>query len=105
MAVIFFPLRLSFYNESENISWLIVSIALDSIFMIDIVLNFFSAYFNDEEKLVYNKQQLSCNYLKTWFIIDIISAAPFYLIHEHGIFNFFKFLRVVRIGRIIKNFK
>lgn len=86
-------------------AWIILSIILDAIFWVDLVLNFFSAYFNHEEKLVDKKKQIAYDYLRSWFIVDFISVAPFYIILNHGIYDFFKFVRVVRIGRIIKNFK
>ena len=103
--MIFFPLKLSFFYLNNDLSWLLVAILLDVIFLFDIILNFFSAYFNNEEKLVDKKQQIACNYLRSWFLVDLLSVLPFHYIFQIGIFDFFKFLRVLRIGRIIKNLK
>ena len=58
VAVIFFPLKLSFFYLNNDLSWLLVAILLDVIFLF-IILNFFSAYFHSEEKLVDKKQQIA----------------------------------------------
>lgn len=44
--------------------------------MIDIIINFNSAYLDDYDHLVINRLDIACNYFKSWFIIDFLSSIP-----------------------------
>ena len=69
--------------SGENKICLIILTFIDFIFIIDIIINFFRAYQNFDEKLVRKTRYIFLNYLKTWFIFDLIDAIPF--------FTFFKY--------------
>ena len=58
---------------------------VDFLYIIDFITEFFRAYYNFDEYLVKNKADICINYLKGWFIIDLIEAIPFYTIF--GIFE------------------
>jgi len=47
------------------------------IFAVDIVVNFFSSYFDKEDNLIYDKKTIALNYMKGWFLIDVVSILPF----------------------------
>ena len=68
------PYRLAFAR-----SWPDALVYLDFIadvyFMADIILNVFTAYY-DEETLVVNRKQVLRHYLQTWFILDLIATFP-----------------------------
>lgn len=49
----------------------------DSIFFCDLILNFFTGYFDKNENLVINNGKIIFNYLTTWFALDLICAVPF----------------------------
>ena len=51
--------------------------------MLDIVVNFFSAYENEFGIIIYKRKEIAINYLKTWFIIDFLSGFPVYFITDH----------------------
>ena len=55
----------------------IINSLIDIIFIIDIIISFFIAYYNFDEILIIEPKLIAKNYLKTWFFIDLISAIPF----------------------------
>ena len=48
------PWRLAFTDE-DDLEWLIIGGIVDSFFLVDLVLNFFSAYHDEEYNLVDNR--------------------------------------------------
>lgn len=49
------PVRITFFDDSI-VAWVVCDWVLDIIFMVDIVINFFSAYFDSEENLIAEKK-------------------------------------------------
>ena len=58
----------------------IANIFIDFIFICDLIINFFKAYYNFDEQLITRGDKIIFNYLKKYFIIDFICAIPFYSI-------------------------
>ena len=103
----------------NNISNLFV----DVIFILDLIINFFKSYYNFEEQLITNSNQIFFHYIKKFFIIDLISAIPYYSIIKfialhrylkHGITmicsNYYNhqindFFQIIEIFKLIKVFK
>lgn len=48
-------------------------------FMVDIVVNFTTAYFDKMHELRYDLKSIAWNYIKGFFILDLISSLPFNL--------------------------
>ena len=48
------PLKASFMEDGRG--WMAVDVLIDVVFLIDIVMTFFSAYYNGIEKLVINRR-------------------------------------------------
>ena len=46
-------------------------------FVIDIIVIFNSAYYEDEIDLIDNRKKIACKYMKGWFTIDVLSVIPF----------------------------
>ena len=53
--------------------------AISVLFFADIILNFFTPYLS-HNILITSHKQIAKNYLKTWFILDVIASMPFHLI-------------------------
>jgi hypothetical protein len=97
--------------QTNEISYL--DNAMNIVFGIDIILNFFTAYYDedfiivDENKVIlYLKlkiQKIARDYLKSWFIGDTISVIPFEIIFEFGNLN--RLARFSRLGKIYKVIK
>lgn len=77
------PYTIAFLNDP---SWILVAIDffVDFVFLIDIVINFFIAYYDSNYKLVDNKKKIAWKYLTTWFVVDFFSILPFNLINNSG---------------------
>ena len=75
-------------------------IVVDSIFLIDIFVIFNSAYYQDEVELIEDRATICCEYLKGWFVIDVLSILPIDLIFNIG--GFTKIVRIAKVGRMIK---
>ena len=79
----------------------------DTIFFIDIILSFFAAYVDNEDIVVKNRKTIVINYLKTWFIIDLVSVLPVsYLMPANNpsqnINQLSRIARIPKIYRLVK---
>ena len=105
---LFIPFSVCFIDEIA--SWYMgIDIFVDFCYFIDIILTFFSATESGHGKYETNKSVLAKNYLKGWFITDVLSSIPYQLIeklvnHNVGL-NSTKLLRIARIGRMGKLFR
>ena len=45
-------------------------------FWADVVFNFFTADYDAEGDIIYNRRRIATNYLSSWLIIDVISNLP-----------------------------
>jgi len=74
-------------------------------FVGDIIVNFNTAI-STKGKLVFDRKEIALKYIKTWFIVDFISAIPMCSISK--IFSFGslgKILEVLRLNRLLKLLK
>jgi len=69
------PLRLGFSIEATK-PWLIIDWITDSIFVVDILITFRTAYIDDNNVLVTIPAMIKSRYLRSWFIIDFGSTVP-----------------------------
>ena len=53
----------------------VISYTFDFIFLIDIFVNFNSAYY-ENDKLIDDRRKIVFNYLTGWFIIDLLAMLP-----------------------------
>ena len=78
------PVEVAFLDEGGVITMLWwINRLVDFCFLVDMLLTFNLAY---EEKTargthyVFSRKLIACHYLKGWFLIDLFSIAPFFLI-------------------------
>merc|ERR1719295_642782 len=69
------PLRLS-WSLPETVTVWIFDRMLDLVFMIDIAINFNTAFERGTE-LILERKQIMRHYLKTWFLLDFVASFPF----------------------------
>lgn len=107
------PFRLAFYKEEDE-QWIIIYLAIDSQFLIDMILTFFTALVNSETNAVTtDKKKIANEYLSTWFFVDFFSILPLDLMNAAGmdanvLFRFFKIgklYKLIRLTRLAKLFK
>ena len=96
-TLIFLPLQICFLINNFSCFF------IDIVYLIDLILNFFMAYYDKEENLIVNHKKIILYYIFGWFIVDLISFLPF---------NSLKYLNILPIDfyyicllRLIKYFK
>merc|ERR1711899_688422 len=83
---------------------------VDVVFFIDIVLNFHTTYVGSGGEVVSDPRVIRINYLKSWFVIDLLSCLPYDVFNafdhdEDGIgslFSALKVVRLLRLGRVVR---
>jgi hypothetical protein len=81
ISVITTPIDLAFprYSE-ENESYTDFLFAIDFFFLVEIIINFNSAFENNLLEIEDDRKAIFLNYIKLWFFIDFFSIFPFELI-------------------------
>ncbi|CDW71411.1 UNKNOWN [Stylonychia lemnae] len=93
------PYSIAFLDNPGNI-WIIVNAIVDFLFLVDVAVNFFSAFYDKELELIDDKKVIAKSYISSWFAIDFLSIIPFDMLYDTSGFN--RMSRVVRIGKIYK---
>jgi hypothetical protein len=70
------PLDIAFIDQHNPI----LRYTVDVLFSIDIFIIFNSAYYNAQYDLISDRKQIASNYLKSWFLIDLLAVVPLDLI-------------------------
>ncbi|XP_029705807.1 potassium voltage-gated channel subfamily H member 5-like [Takifugu rubripes] len=84
-TAIMVPYNVSFKTKQNNLAWLVVDSVVDVIFLVDIVLNFHTTFVGPAGEVISDARLIRMNYLKTWFVIDLLSCLPYDVINafEH----------------------
>ena len=80
-----------------------VDIILELFFLVEIFVRFFAAYKDKEGNHHYNCKEISCRYLKTWFLFDFITWLPIEMIQTKVSFRFIHMLRIIKFVTRIWN--
>jgi hypothetical protein len=81
---------------------------VDVIFFVDILISLNTAYFSDnDEAYIVIRSRISAHYLRTTFMVDLLSCIPFDTIVEaySGTQNNVKILQLLKIIRLLKLLK
>ncbi|XP_036437584.1 potassium voltage-gated channel subfamily H member 5a [Colossoma macropomum] len=104
-TAIMVPYNVSFKTKQNNLAWLVVDSVVDVIFLVDIVLNFHTTFVGPGGEVISDPKLIRMNYLKTWFVIDLLSCLPYDIINafenvDEGLSSLFSSLKVVRLLRL-----
>ncbi|KAL2087000.1 hypothetical protein ACEWY4_018059 [Coilia grayii] len=104
-TAIMVPYNVSFKTKQNNVTWLVVDSIVDVIFLVDIVLNFHTTFVGPGGEVISDPKLIRMNYVKTWFVIDLLSCLPYDVINafenvDEGISSLFSSLKVVRLLRL-----
>lgn len=91
------PLDIAFSKAGESN---LLSDITDLFFLIDIIIIFNSAYYDDDMDIIDHRGKICVSYLSGWFLIDFMAIVPFELILKSMQFN--SLVRVSRFGRLYK---
>ncbi|CAD8104029.1 unnamed protein product [Paramecium primaurelia] len=95
------PIRLAFIEEF-NIIWFSLELIVDILFFLDILITFNTAYFNEEGVLIVDRQQIANQYLRTWFIFDLMAIFPTDQIFENEVQKLSQYFKLTRLPRMYK---
>ena len=121
-SAIYIPYRVAYLDDVSLALWILETV-IDFIFVIDIFINFFEAYYQDDGTLITNNCTIAKRYLRTWFLLDLISrynviyiyiyilSLPFQILDSpsqdnpenniNKIPRIYKMLKVLRIAKIM----
>ena len=96
------PIRISF-SSSSHFLWETIDIFIDITFFVDLILKFFTPIYKGYE-LICDRKIIILTYLKTYFIIDLISIIPLrYIVVNYPLAKHSnKFLRFYRVFEVKK---
>jgi hypothetical protein len=84
---------------------------IDFMFLLDIILNFNTAYLDEIHDIKDNRSDIACKYLKGWFWIDFLAILPFEEIIKlvtdtsGGSGGYNKLVRMSRLSKLYKLIK
>lgn len=103
------PYRLGFQSQ-DTTPWVVFNAVMDISFGIDIVLTFFTSYYDSENsEQVYSHRKIAKNYFRLWFWLDLFSIVPidkilnYFLNGKGGKLNILaKFPRIARLYQLVR---
>ncbi|KAI5102835.1 potassium voltage-gated channel subfamily H member 1 isoform X3, partial [Silurus meridionalis] len=120
-TAIMVPYNVSFKTKQNNVAWLVIDSVVDVIFLVDIVLNFHTTFVGPAGEVISDPKLIRMNYLKTWFVIDLLSCLPYDVINAFenvdevscffplwrfsgisSLFSSLKVVRLLRLGRVAR---
>ena len=69
------PYRICFDDDPDGLIWY-WEVALSIVLLADVVVNFNTAYLDDDDRWVYARPKIAMNYFRGWFWIDAPSSTP-----------------------------
>lgn len=100
-SAIVLPYNIAF-EDTESNSEEIIDNVFNAILFVDIIINFFSAYVDNEDNIVKNRKRIVKTYLKTWFIIDLLSVLPINYFFQQTTAKYNALLRLSRIPKLYR---
>ncbi|XP_023712177.2 potassium/sodium hyperpolarization-activated cyclic nucleotide-gated channel 2 isoform X9 [Cryptotermes secundus] len=105
--LIILPVAISFFNDDLSTRWIAFNCLSDTIFLIDIVVNFRTGIMQQDnaEQVILDPKLIAKHYLKTWFFLDLISSIPLdyiFLIFNQDFSESFQILHAGRALRILR---
>ncbi|XP_020300089.1 potassium/sodium hyperpolarization-activated cyclic nucleotide-gated channel 2 isoform X4 [Pseudomyrmex gracilis] len=105
--LIILPVAISFFNDDLSTRWIAFNCLSDTIFLIDIVVNFRTGIMQQDnaEQVILDPKLIAKHYLRTWFFLDLISSIPLdyiFLIFNQDFSDSFTILHAGRALRILR---
>ncbi|XP_046467247.1 voltage-gated delayed rectifier potassium channel KCNH8 isoform X2 [Neodiprion pinetum] len=104
------PYNASFVNTDRPT--MVSDVVVEALFIIDIILNFRTTYVSRKGEVVSSSKSIALNYLKSWFLVDLVAALPFDLLYAsdlysgedsgHSHIHLVKLTRLLRLARLLQ---
>uniref|UniRef100_A0AAV2MD70 Cyclic nucleotide-binding domain-containing protein n=1 Tax=Knipowitschia caucasica TaxID=637954 RepID=A0AAV2MD70_KNICA len=106
--LIILPVGITFFREENTVSWIIFNVVSDTLFMVDLVLNFRTGIVKeDSTEILLDPRAIRLRYLKSWFLVDFVSSIPvdyiFLMVDslDSEVYRTARALRIVRFTKIL----
>ncbi|XP_026226591.1 potassium/sodium hyperpolarization-activated cyclic nucleotide-gated channel 2-like [Anabas testudineus] len=106
--LIVLPVGITFFRYENTPSWIIFNVVSDTLFMVDLVLNFRTGIVKeDSTEILLDPRAIRQNYLKSWFLVDFVSSIPvdyiFLMVDslDSEVYRTARALRIVRFTKIL----
>ncbi|ESO02081.1 hypothetical protein HELRODRAFT_119837, partial [Helobdella robusta] len=105
------PYNAAFQGKTmDNILVLVIDSVVDVVFFIDIMLNFHMTFVGPGGEVVSDPTVIRINYLKSWFIVDLLSCLPYDAFNAFpdatenvsNLLSALKVVRLLRLGRVAR---
>nr|XP_057903733.1 potassium voltage-gated channel subfamily H member 8 [Doryrhamphus excisus] len=100
------PYNVCFIGDDDDLtrSTTVSDIAVEILFILDIVFNFRTTYVSKSGQVIFDARQICIHYLTTWFIIDLVAALPFDLLYAFkvSVVSVVHLLKTVRLLRLLR---
>ncbi|XP_034748600.1 potassium voltage-gated channel subfamily H member 8 [Etheostoma cragini] len=100
------PYNVCFIGDDDDLTrtTTVSDIAVEILFIIDIVFNFRTTYVSKSGQVIFDARQICIHYLTTWFIIDLVAALPFDLLYAFkvSVVSVVHLLKTVRLLRLLR---
>nr|XP_061814056.1 potassium/sodium hyperpolarization-activated cyclic nucleotide-gated channel 3-like [Nerophis lumbriciformis] len=106
--LIVLPVGITFFRDENTASWIIFNVLSDTLFMVDLVLNFRTGIIKeDNTEILLDPRAIRHKYLKSWFLVDFVSSIPvdyiFLMVDslDSEVYRTARALRIVRFTKIL----
>ncbi|KAM9715532.1 voltage-gated delayed rectifier potassium channel KCNH4 [Menidia menidia] len=102
------PYNVSFTPHDDSVtaarSTIVSDIAVEMLFILDIILNFRTTFVSQSGQVVYEARPICLHYATTWFFVDLVAALPFDLLYAFNITvtSLVHLLKTVRLLRLLR---
>ncbi|XP_061160841.1 potassium voltage-gated channel subfamily H member 4-like isoform X2 [Syngnathus typhle] len=102
------PYNVSFMPYHDNVtaarSTIVSDIAVEMLFITDIILNFRTTFVSQSGQVVYQSRSICIHYATSWFFVDLVAALPFDLLYAFNITvtSLVHLLKTVRLLRLLR---
>ncbi|XP_008111622.2 potassium voltage-gated channel subfamily H member 4 isoform X1 [Anolis carolinensis] len=105
------PYNVCFTDTEDSLatarSTIVSDIAVEMLFIVDIILNFRTTYVSQSGQVIYEPRSICLHYVATWFFVDLIAALPFDLLYVFNVpvtylVHLLKTVRLLRLLRLLQ---
>ncbi|CAL8070803.1 unnamed protein product [Calicophoron daubneyi] len=109
------PYNAAFSLDTDGKDLLVCDIIVEILYIVDILLSFITTYVSKSGQVVYETRAIALNYLKGWFLLDLVAAIPFDIIlaihnrifpdsvgHVGNWIHLLKMARLLRLARLFQ---
>lgn len=104
------PVELAFFTVLPGDPLFIIDLIIDLSFFLDVILNCFTGFYDNEGALHMGNKEIIKKYLSTWFILDLTAGFPSGILDlsmgdNQSFSNYDNLLKIVKIrsiGRLLK---